>query len=232
MEQAVSRLSPALLEECIGEPLSVLVQASHYDSRIQAEIFGYVRGGYVALHSPGRRHNAGLSALLLRVGDEVAVRFLHDGTAYGFASEVIHLTTRPDALVFLQYPRELAQVSVRHHRRLKCRLPCNLVSAGGELAPAVLLDISEGGMKIASKAFGQSDQELSTSIKVELTLPSTAGGVTLLEGEIIRTEGQPQAVVAGIKFETRQTDLINHLAEFLYLDETYSRQNDALTEGI
>lgn len=177
-----------------------------------------------------RSQGASLGVLELRIGDELTVRFLHDGNAYGFVSDVMNLTRVPDEFVFLRYPQMIEHVSVRRHRRLGCRLPCNLVTGNGEKARAALLDISEGGLKVASRAFRDSGQDAGTVVTIELTLPDTAGGVRELIGEIIRAEEQPQAVVAGIKFKDQQPELIKTLSEFLYLDGSYSRENDEILD--
>ena len=172
----LNKLNPALLAEVVCASLKVQVQSPHSEARIQAEILGHMVNDYVVLYSPGKRPNSNLGVLELRIGDELTVRFLHDGNAYGFVSEVKYLARMPDELVFLRYPQAIEHVSVRRHRRLSCRLPCNLLTGSGEKAPAVLLDISEGGMKIASRALGESGHEEGMGVTIELTLPDTAGG--------------------------------------------------------
>lgn len=217
------------LPNILGQPLKVLVQASHSDTRIQAEVFGHTPGRHVALHSSGRRPNASLSTLELRIGDELTVRFLFDGIAYAFTSDVTHLSAHPEPLTFLRYPQSVAQVSVRRYRRLACRLPCNLLDPKGGRIPALLLDISEGGGKVAIRGFREEDSATHSAVTIELNLPSSAGGVHQLVGEVIRADGQESTVLAGIRFERPQTEVVQSLSTYLCLD--HAVQAPQLTES-
>lgn len=218
MSELSNPASSMQLPNILGQPLKVLVQASHSDMRIQAEVFGHTPGRYVALHSSGRRPNASLSTLELRIGDELTVRFLFDGIAYAFTSDVTHLSAHPEPLTFLRYPQAVAQVSVRRYRRLACRLPCNLLDPTGVRIPALLLDISEGGGKVAIRGFQDDDSATRAVVTIELNLPSSAGGVHQLAGEVIRTDGQESTVLAGIRFERPQTEVVQSLSTYLCLD--------------
>lgn len=215
------------LAEVLGEPLRVIAQAPLFDARVEAKVFGYAPGQYVALHSPGSKPNSGLSSLAPRLGDELIVRFLVDGIAFGFTSRVMHVTAHPGSLVFLEYPESVAQVSVRQDRRIPCRLPCNLVLSSGERSPALLLDISEGGGRIASRSLIPEDRASGTPVSVELTLPPPDGGTHTIDGEVVRTENARQTVIAGIRFKQRHRDLTHRLAAFLCLDELSPAEPEA-----
>lgn len=200
------------LADVLGVPLSIIVQAAH----IEAKVFGYSRGHYVALHSPGSKPNAGLSTLASRIGDELIVRFLVDGIAFGFSSCVIHVAAQPDSLVFLEYPKAVAQVSIREDRRM----PCNLVLGDGDRSSALLLDISEAGGRVASRRL--SSERHGTEgmpVSLALALPPPEGDTRCIDGEVVRTKYSRQTTIAGIRFRQRHRELTTRLAAFLSLDD-------------
>jgi hypothetical protein len=207
------------LADVLAPALKVFVQAPLFASRIEAKILGSAVGQYVTLHSPGSKPGAGLSTLAPRIGDTLIIRFLVDGIAYGFTSCVTHLLAHPESLVFLEYPESIAQVSVRRDTRIPCRLPCNLIRSGGERTPALLLDISEGGCKVACRSIGEEQRTEGATTRLELTLPPPAEGVHEITGKVIRATRQRQSILAGIEFDDCHSELMTNLANFLCLDD-------------
>lgn len=207
------------LSDVLSTPLKIFVQAPLFASRVEAKILGYSIGHYVTLHSPDSKPGAGLNTLAPRIGDDLIIRFLVDGIAYGFTSHVIHSLAHPESLVFLQYPESIAQVSVRRDRRIPCRLPCNLLDSTGRRTPALLLDISEGGGKVASRDIKEEQRSAEAPVKIELTLPPPAGGAHEISGKVIRAVHQHQTIIAGIEFDRRYSELMESLTSFLCLDD-------------
>jgi len=83
----------------------------------------------------------------LWTGDTVTVRFLKDGVAYGFTSEIISVQYHPFPLMFIKYPAEIETLSLRVAPRHKLKLPAKFLRASGTVitADAILIDVSEGG---------------------------------------------------------------------------------------
>ncbi len=81
----------------------------------------------------------------LKTNEPSKVRFLQNGVAYGFESEIITIQV-PFPLVFIKYPQEIACLKLRVAPRFKTDLSVNLIDASGQTIPdAVMIDISEGG---------------------------------------------------------------------------------------
>jgi len=96
---------------------------------------------------------------MLKSKDPVKARFLKDGIAYGFESEIIAVQFYPFPLMFMKYPAKLETLKLRVATRFKADLPAKLLDASGALiADAVLIDISEGGCGL--KAPVQEGKEL------------------------------------------------------------------------
>jgi len=228
MSETTKQVQLRQLSEVLSAPLKIFVQAPLFASRVEAKILGYAIGQYVILHSPGGKPGAGLSSLAPRIGDDLIIRFLVDGIAYGFTSHVTHLLAHPESLIFLQYPESIAQVSVRRDRRIPCRLPCNLIDSTGQRTPALLLDISEGGGKVASRDIKEEQRSPGAPVKLELTLPPPTGGVHEITGKLIRAVSQHQTIIAGIAFDRRYSELMESLTSFLCLDDA---TQDAVNVG-
>ena len=234
MSETTKQVQLRQLSDVLSEPLKIFVQAPLFASRVEAKILGYAIGQYVILHSPGSKPGMGLNTLAPRIGDDLIIRFLVDGIAYGFTSHVTHLLAHPESLVFLQYPESIAQVSVRRDRRLPCRLPCNLIDSTGQRTPALLLDISEGGSKVASRDVKEEHRSAGAPVKLELTLPPPTGGVHEITGKVIRATQQHRTIVAGIEFDRRYSELMESLTNFLCLDDMSpdSANGDAAAVGV
>jgi len=86
----------------------------------------------------------------LKVNDIVKVRFLCDGNAFGFMSEVMHIQHFPYHLMFIKYPSNYECMKLRVTPRFKIYLPTSLSDASGALlaSDATMLDISEGGCRL------------------------------------------------------------------------------------
>lgn len=62
-------------------------------------------------------------ALQLMKAMPCVVRFLHQGQMVGFRSEVLRILSEPTHLIFLRYPDQIEQLSLRGHERLQCSFP-------------------------------------------------------------------------------------------------------------
>lgn len=83
----------------------------------------------------------------LKNNDLCKVRYLKDGVAYGFESEVISVQFYPFPLMFLKYPVNIERLDIRVSRRFKFDLPAVFSESSGVVisSDAVILDVSEGG---------------------------------------------------------------------------------------
>jgi c-di-GMP-binding flagellar brake protein YcgR len=83
-------------------------------------------------------------------GEPCIVRFVDEGQVVGFSSRVIQIHYDPTPLVFIDYPRDLEQINLRARPRLRTSIPSTVrgPGLGEELAPGVLMDLSEGGARI------------------------------------------------------------------------------------
>jgi hypothetical protein len=207
----------ALLPIAAGTPVNV--QRTGSSLRVRAEVLGTVPGAYIALRGADHRSELrSLSALSLRVGDSIIIRFIHEGVVCGFRTAVTRLSADPEPLVFVHYPRRVEQVSVRREPRMSCRMPCLVVAADAEPRPGLMLDVSATGCGIVGEALPDRESPgVGTPVTVTIALPerSEANRAT---GEIRRLSHRDGNWVIGVLFGSEQQDLHTALARYLALD--------------
>ena len=84
-----------------------------------------------------------------REGNQVVVRFLHEGAVYGFRTAVIEYTAKPFSLVYMQYPFRVETHLLRHEERITCRFRASL-DVAGRTVEGKLVDISKSGCRFKS----------------------------------------------------------------------------------
>lgn len=144
--------------------LSFLNQKESYP----AELLGYSAYEFLILRLPR------LPALRSRLiaNETLSLRFIHDGTVFGFITEVITTTVRPAFMLFCTFPDSLEQIDLRRHQRLNCLLPAVAHTSIGEYR-CILQDLSHGGAKLVfeTKSTDALRQiEAGTNILLDFTL--------------------------------------------------------------
>ncbi len=103
-------------------------------------LVGMVEGRYLIAEVPPI---PGLWVKLHQMNN-IIVRYLHDGKAYGFYSTLIAALNEPFRLAFLSYPKKIETVNLRKFQRVPCLIP-GAVSMSGVSHHGVFTDVSEGG---------------------------------------------------------------------------------------
>lgn len=82
-----------------------------------------------------------------REGNRVTARYMHNGTVYGFQSEVADFRPHPSAILFLHYPAHVEEMEIRRSKRVDCFFPCSIY-AKNSAVEGLIVDISEGGCRL------------------------------------------------------------------------------------
>ncbi len=78
--------------------------------------------------------------------EPVIVRYVNEGTVYGFRSVVLGRSSKPFRLLFIAYPKKAESLDLRKHLRVGCFIPTKL-QIDDELRTGAILDLSPGGCK-------------------------------------------------------------------------------------
>ncbi|HTF99949.1 MAG TPA: flagellar brake protein [Nitrospirota bacterium] len=131
------------MDKNIFEVGQVLSFESYYKVHLPSPVIGWQKDEFVltkALYIGGQPAK-------LQADDTVRIRFLKDGTAYGFESKIITVQFYPFPLMFVKYPTDVEHLKIRISTRYKVNIISKLLLASGEVVAddASLIDISEGG---------------------------------------------------------------------------------------
>lgn len=125
----------------VGLKLSLEVNKS--EDRIDMFLAGWVKGAFVLATSPQLRN------LELSSNDDCVIRFLKEGSAFGFQTAMLVKQQYPLPLIFLKYPEEVKSMPFRKKKRFKTNIQAKLLKQKGQKEfitdDARIVDLSETG---------------------------------------------------------------------------------------
>ena len=129
---------------------NLLVQIHGVDGHMKSQLVGGSPDQYVIVASPKR---TGIAPKLFE-GNQVLVRYIHDGAVCSFQSNIIDVVQSPFPLIFLSYPVIMERRTLREEQRNSCAVP---VEAGyaGQTWPAEIKDFSRSGCCLVSNLAGR-----------------------------------------------------------------------------
>jgi len=150
-EETTEKLEDLLSQNELNIPLGTDVQmeVSGVGFKLQSRIVGAVNKEYLILKTPSAGNSISINTKLYG-GNIVTVRYLHNGTVYGFQSELIGAITVPAKLIFVSYPKMIASRDLRSHKRLQCCIPAKTKIKDAEYE-TIIKDIGITGCRILFK---------------------------------------------------------------------------------
>src|SRR5208337_3354502 len=139
----------------VGLKLSLEVNKS--EQRIDMFLAGWVKGAFILATSPHLRN------LELSSNDDCVIRFLKEGSAFGFQTAMLVKQQYPLPLIFLKYPEEVKSMPFRKTKRVKTNIQAKLMKQKGEKEfitdDARIVDISETGclLEVAASKFNETE---------------------------------------------------------------------------
>jgi hypothetical protein len=155
--------------------------------------------------------------------NQCKIRFLKDGVAYGFETEVMHVILSPYPMMFLKYPYDIEQVTIRKYNRIKLNLNARLLDSNGKLIEdAMITDISEGGCAV--NIIGQDRRNLAVdkNYMIKFNILKTD---LFLSCAIKKISSRKESCALGIEFNelsTKNKEIIVSFIEVLNNIFTYN----------
>jgi hypothetical protein len=194
----------------IGTPLQVEVVGD--ENRYRSFLVGMQRDDFLIIKVPQNPDFPRSDAVEL----EYRIRYVYQGTVFGFPAVAMGTEGPPVDVLFLEYPAKVENFELRSHRRVSCTLPARIDSEELTLA-GVFLDMSDRGGCWVSKDPKASELSSGQSVSVAVDIPGCEGE-TRLEGTIRRAAKVASRVNLGVEFEESSPEVeqfITNLAEFL-----------------
>jgi c-di-GMP-binding flagellar brake protein YcgR len=197
------------------------LQITGYSKRVKSVLTGKENDRYLLVKTPPE-----LPLEALRRGTRVVVRYVYEGSIYGFESNIILPIGSPINALFIKFPEEVEDHNLRTHKRFECHLPTRLKikksKDGRELIfRGISIDISKGGCKtIVSQAeLEWVDEPVKLNSEIELFVAVPGVQEKLKFSGFVRNIAQDQNDLAlGIQFSEliprTATELQKYLAVY------------------
>ncbi|WP_319583131.1 flagellar brake protein [uncultured Pseudodesulfovibrio sp.] len=144
-EARVLKIPGVQLRVSLGK--NVVIRVPGADQSYRGRIVGLEPYEYliVSVRLPGRIRDQ------LALGGEIIVKYVHQGTVYGFKSTTFNAVTSPTSLIFCAYPTVIEKVELRRDTRTKCSIDARLLTEDAEYE-CLIANISSTGCKITVRA--------------------------------------------------------------------------------
>ncbi|OEU66900.1 MAG: pilus assembly protein PilZ [Desulfovibrio sp. S3730MH75] len=118
----------AKLKAACTPGLRVAVELGGLNDKAPSIVLGGYPSKYVLLKEPMVHPNdkANWSEYMYS-GNEATVRYIYEGVASGFKTNIIKLINSPDKILFLKYPKRIETYNLRRHKRINCFLEADIV---------------------------------------------------------------------------------------------------------
>lgn len=155
-------------------------------------------------------------ARLTYVGTRIIIRYIDNGTMFGFKSSVIHFMSDPVRLIFIKCPSKIERQDLRKSIRINCYLPANVIIIDHRIEGAII-DISRNGCYFTVKeAKVENNQilQVGNEISVNFHLPGVEKELTVAgKQKIIKKDGD--SVSIGIEFDKLNIEAQERIYGFL-----------------
>lgn len=193
---------PSGKEQTVDLGTLIQVEVGGLNSRLPTHLIGMEPGRYWIVRTPEKiiRGDYPVSA-----GDELVMRYLWEGTAYAFRTEIISFSNHPDRLMFINAPSNVAELSLRAMERLTALLPAQLNIDGSRLEGA-LENVSKSGCRFVARGSAVEEAGVSPAKEMAVNIEFAVTGVqgTQQLPGTVRNVDRPKKSdrwCVGIKFE-------------------------------
>jgi len=144
-ESKVVKMPGVQLRVSLGK--NVVIRVPGADRSYRGRVVGFDPYDYliVSVRLPGRIREQ------LALGEEIVVKYIHQGTVYGFRTTTYNAVTSPTSLIFFAYPSIIEKMELRRDTRTKCNIDGSLRSEEAEYE-CLIVNISATGCKATVRA--------------------------------------------------------------------------------
>lgn len=191
----------------------IQVQALNSRSRIVARYVGQCENRYLILRN-GSREEDRIERMRFVQDEMVLARFVLHGVAFGFRAPVLAVHRVPDALLYLQWPDEVAEHAIRSAMRVPCFAAARL-EVGETVHQAALTDVSETGCRVDLIRTDPGILAEGAQVRVWAYLPGQTGAAEI--DATVRRHQQPGGgrLVLGLEFTQSQEALLETVRAYL-----------------
>lgn len=195
----------------LGTALQIEIQG--LDAKIKTKLIGMESWEYLIIKAPVGY--AGIRNKMVE-GNKVIVRYVQEGNVYGFEAFILAVIDKPTSLLVIDYPKVVAEKTLRKSERKDCYINC-MIEINGQETEGALVDISTTGCRCIApniRTKDAQDPQIGSSIILVFDSPAEDWQM-VLEGSIANTTEYHAAARLGIKFDEGVEDKIPHIEKLI-----------------
>lgn len=191
------------------------MEAPRVAGRMKSRLIGLLPNEYLLVKPPPTESLGPLHSVY-QEGDTLVLRYLFNGTVFGFRSLVMGAVTHPVKLLVLSHPSQVMEHDIRASRRLDCFIPSRVRIGDGEEVDGTIVDFSETGCQVVLLLDRLGEQAVQTGLGItaRFRLPEEPADVALT-GQIHRQGSDDQRLWLGVAFDERAEGPYRRLRNYL-----------------
>ncbi len=137
----------------------VQIEIKEIPSRYQTTFIGMELYEYLLFKIPVFSYDLRRSGIKHKLfpGNQITVRYIYEGSVFGFQTKLIEALFMPKRLLVLEYPKAIAQHDLRSEKRTECLLPA-MAKITDKETQGIIVDINQNGCRYLIK--GAKDRTL------------------------------------------------------------------------
>jgi c-di-GMP-binding flagellar brake protein YcgR len=192
------------------------IQFNGGGTQLTSELTGVEDDKYLMIKWPTVDPKVDASSLI-RKGNTVFVKYLHEGVEFSFQSHILEVISNPANLIFIKYPENTEVNVLREHRRIDCYLPAS-VRIADNIIKGAITNISKIGVLFVAEipADDNTINQLETSNEIGLTfqLPGVQRELTMT-AKLRNITKDKDKVCIGIEYGKMDVEIQTRLFDFL-----------------
>jgi hypothetical protein len=156
-------------------------------------------------------------------GSQFVIRYLFKGSIYAFQTKVIDMISKPVRLVFLEYPKMVADRNIRSTKRTTAFIPATLKNEALQ-RDVIITDISKKGCRIQFMNQGKERHALPRKdepVVLHCQFPGVQGEKQVL-GVIRNSEKKKDYLTFGLEFTDVSKEFQSAIAGYVLSVEEFS----------
>ena len=180
------------------------VEAQGHSSRLKSHLVGKEEGRYLIIKIPVLENSEDIFVK----DKELVVRYVHQGSIFGFRSSIMFALPGHFNVAFVQFPKKIEDYNLRSFKRFDCYLPVRLEVMTSHQDrqlrfQGVIGDISKGGCKatvdLKELEWVKEPLKIKSVVEMFISLPGVEGEL-LLQGAVRSMSQDSEALSLGIQF--------------------------------
>ncbi len=187
--------------------------------RHKSVLIGIENGRYLIAKLPNN-DLSGSVRLQRAIRSQIIIKYVYNGFVYGFKTKVLNIISIPARLLFVAYPEEIEELSIRCDPRYECVLPVE-IKIGDDVIEMVIVDISKTGCGCVIKTDAVENKKqmfeslnMDTKIDLKAQLPGTEPKLGLA-GKIMHIYKDDHTITLGVLFEEMEPGVKTEFDKFI-----------------